>query len=346
MEEITRALDLIGITLPQGLSNISMLSLIGVGFAVVVVLWLLFRKKKQPQSESVTPPALAPVEAPQSNPADEAESGDKPEEQPIPDRPADAVDARLATLEGRGGDLAASVLSIRQLLESGDRETALETLRALGDSEHRAARDLRDRARTQSVGASTIKLATGDMCMGLEDFAAASQQFSQAIEALPREQDSMLAECLNKHGLASYHAGKLDDAASSFKRAGRVLERIRGLNHPDVATTLNNLAMVHQVRGDLAAAESLYQRALKIDEAAIGNEEGGQSLDVAADLNNLALLYMNQHLYEDAAPLLQRSLDIKEALLDVDHPSLDTGRRNYAELQRALSETDATGASD
>jgi len=44
------------------------------------------------------------------------------------------------------------------------------------------------------------------------------------------------------------------------------------VNHPNVARDLNNLAILLQSTGDNAAAESLYRRALAIDETILGPE--------------------------------------------------------------------------
>ena len=54
-------------------------------------------------------------------------------------------------------------------------------------------------------------------------------------------------------------------------------------------------------------AEPLYQRALAIDENALGADHP----DVAIDLNNLALLYHTQGKYAEAEPLYQRALAIR-----------------------------------
>jgi tetratricopeptide (TPR) repeat protein len=56
--------------------------------------------------------------------------------------------------------------------------------------------------------------------------------------------------------------------------------------HPQVATTLSNLALVYQEQGKYADAEGLFKRALGIEEKALG---AGHP-DVARTLNNLAVL--------------------------------------------------------
>jgi len=54
-----------------------------------------------------------------------------------------------------------------------------------------------------------------------------------------------------------------------------------------VATSLSNLAALHDSQDQYAKAEPLYNRALAIREKALGPEHP----DVATSLNNLAMLY-------------------------------------------------------
>ena len=57
--------------------------------------------------------------------------------------------------------------------------------------------------------------------------------------------------------------------------------------------------------GDYAKAEPLYQRALKIDEKALGPDH-----PILPALNNLAELYRSMGDYAKAEPLYQRALKI------------------------------------
>ena len=69
-------------------------------------------------------------------------------------------------------------------------------------------------------------------------------------------------------------------------------------DHPAVAKSLNNLALLYQVQGKYAEAEPLYKRSLKIREKALGKEHPV----VAHSLNNLATVYQAQDRYAEAEP--------------------------------------------
>jgi hypothetical protein len=51
-----------------------------------------------------------------------------------------------------------------------------------------------------------------------------------------------------------------------------ISEKALGVEHPDVATSLNKLAGLYRVQGQYAEAEPLYQRSLAIREKALGPE--------------------------------------------------------------------------
>jgi tetratricopeptide (TPR) repeat protein len=86
---------------------------------------------------------------------------------------------------------------------------------------------------------------------------------------------------------------------------------VLGHEHPDVGTSLNNLALLYEVQGRYAEAESLYKRSLGIREKALGPDHP----DVGASLNNLARLYRDQGRHPEAEPLYKRSLAIREKAL-------------------------------
>jgi len=110
------------------------------------------------------------------------------------------------------------------------------------------------------------------------------------------------------------------------------LSSILGPDHPDAATSLNNLADLYRGQREYAQAEPLYQRSLSIREKALGPNHP----DVASTLNSLAELYIAQGKYAAAEPLLKRALAIWEKALGPDHPnlaiSLEISLKDYAEL--------------
>jgi tetratricopeptide (TPR) repeat protein len=94
-------------------------------------------------------------------------------------------------------------------------------------------------------------------------------------------------QILNQQVTELYRTGKYESAVLEAKRALEVAENSAGLDHPDVATSLNTLANLHSVQGQYAKAEPLCKRSLAIREKALGPNHP----DVAQSLNNLVALY-------------------------------------------------------
>jgi CHAT domain-containing protein/tetratricopeptide (TPR) repeat protein len=112
------------------------------------------------------------------------------------------------------------------------------------------------------------------------------------------------------------------------ERAVTIKERALGTDHPEVATSLNNLGNVLNATGDYAAARPLHERALAIREKALGPDHP----DVATSLNNLAGLFWRAGDFTTARPLHERALEIRERALGPDHPDVATSLSNLAVL--------------
>ncbi len=103
-----------------------------------------------------------------------------------------------------------------------------------------------------------------------------------------------------------------------------------GPDHPDLATSLNNLAGLYQAQGKYGEAEPLYKRSLAVLEKALGPDHS----HVATSLDNLAALYQAHGRYGAAEPLYKRSLVIVEKALGPEHPTVAQALENYAALLR------------
>ena len=167
-----------------------------------------------------------------------------------------------------------------------------------------------------------------------------------------------------------YNDSRYSEAIPIARRLLELLQKDLGPEHPDVAQSLNNLAMLYVEQRGYSDAEPLYKRSLAIYEAKLGKDHpdvastlnnlanvyelqgkyadaeafyqrslairekvhGPDHPAVAVSLNNLALLYDNQGRYSDAEPLYKRSLAIREKVLGPDHPDVGTAFNNLAQL--------------
>ena len=119
---------------------------------------------------------------------------------------------------------------------------------------------------------------------------------------------------------------KYKEAATLLNDALQIREKTLGPDHPAVAATLNNLAVLFGKRSKYKEAEPLCKRALEIREKCLGHDHP----DVAKQLNNLALLCQNQGKYEEVEKYYKRALDIYIKKLGPDDPNVAKTKNNLA----------------
>ena len=161
--------------------------------------------------------------------------------------------------------------------------------------------------------------------------------------------------------------GEYAKAEPLYQEALRIRQKVLGPEHPDTATSLNNLAVLYRHMGEYAKAEPLYQEALRIRRRFLGQNiptrrpasitwpcctrrwastpkpnrstrkrsgstrrSLGQNIPTRRhSLNNLAELYQAMGEYAKAEPLLQEALRIRQKVLGPEHPDTATASTTW-----------------
>jgi tetratricopeptide (TPR) repeat protein len=146
---------------------------------------------------------------------------------------------------------------------------------------------------------------------------AMSFKMRQGAEAVAREKAADAAMFL---GQSLYQQGKYRQSAEAYEEAAA--------RRPEDGMVLNNLGLSWADAGEYGKAETLYRRALAINEKALGSGH----YRVATNLSNLANLRQDKGDYAAAEPLFRRALAIDEKALGPDHPTVSTDLNNLAGL--------------
>ena len=133
---------------------------------------------------------------------------------------------------------------------------------------------------------------------------------------------------LHQIGLYLYDRVAYTEAEPLYQQARAIYEKVLGSDHPSLADTLNDLALLYKSQGHYAEAKPLYQQARAIYEKVLGPDHSY----LAITLGNLATLYKEQGHYVEAEPLYQQARTIKEKALGPDHPSLAATLGSLARL--------------
>src|SRR6266699_3350763 len=130
------------------------------------------------------------------------------------------------------------------------------------------------------------------------------------LSALPAHSQQPDWDELTADAKAAGQQGNYSQAAALYKQALEIQEETLGPDDPEVATSLNNLAVVYQDERKDAEAEPLYNRAL-----AIWKDTGQlESPEALTTITSLGDIYRSQGKYGEAAPLYEQALAIwKEA---------------------------------
>jgi CHAT domain-containing protein/Tfp pilus assembly protein PilF len=197
-------------------------------------------------------------------------------------------------------------------------------------------RDEFDAARTAWQEASTIRT----QLYGKNDWRAADARQSlrdvdiRARLTVAERRELFTAEQANSQVVTLYRKGDFRHAIRFAEQAANIRRRLLGDQHPDTATSLNNLAEVYRSLGDYAKAEPLCRQALEIRKKVLGENHP----NTATSLNNLALLYQLLGDYAKAESLDRRALEIRKKVLGENHTETAASLNNLAELYQSLGD--------
>jgi len=122
---------------------------------------------------------------------------------------------------------------------------------------------------------------------------------------------------------------QLDAALALADSALRLTRKsIVGGDHPNLAESIGNMAVLYYESGLFDKAEPFYIEALAISRRIFK----GNHPSLAIDINNMASYYYVTGRYTEAEPLFEEALDIKRRFYKSDHPDLALSINNMASL--------------
>ena len=129
-------------------------------------------------------------------------------------------------------------------------------------------------------------------------------------------------------GLGRFYKGQglYQVAEFWYQQLVKVCQTLFTGDHPNVASSLNNLASLYHNQGKYSEAEPLYLDALEMRKRLFTSDHP----NVATSLNNLASLYDSQGKYSKAEPLYLDALEMRKQLFTGDHPDVAQSLNNLA----------------
>jgi tetratricopeptide (TPR) repeat protein len=134
------------------------------------------------------------------------------------------------------------------------------------------------------------------------------------------------ALALSQLGHLLMNQGKYKEAWESHRQALELREKALGPEHPDVATSISNLASAAWWMGRYDEAVEKAERAVTLQSKALGPEHP----EVMKTLIISAGTLFEVGRYEDALKRHERVLELQEKVLGVEHPSVSISLTNIA----------------
>ncbi len=165
--------------------------------------------------------------------------------------------------------------------------------------------------------------------------AVALKEWADVAEKMARD-DRARAGLLASLGNALIGEGQYAEGRTRTERALALREQTMGPDHPDVAASLNDMAIMYLRTSEPDKALANYERALAIWQNALGPEHP----DVAICLLNLGNALEALHRYPEARTANERALEIWQQALGPEHPNVGAALTNLGNKFRYTGEYD------
>ena len=152
---------------------------------------------------------------------------------------------------------------------------------------------------------------------------------------IPGEADTVKARRYNNIGWVYYNSmGDYDKALEYYQNALKIREEKLGLEHPDTATSYNNIGLIYKKKGENNKALKYYELSLEVRKKVLGPDHP----DTATSYDNIGGVYNSKDEYKKALEYYQNALKIREEKLGLEHPDTASSYNNIGLVYYAKGE--------
>ena len=146
--------------------------------------------------------------------------------------------------------------------------------------------------------------------------------------------DKGRGDCLLMLGNVYKDMGEYSKALSSYERSLEIKKVALPPNHPDLASSYNNIGIVYYNMGEYSKALSSHKRSLEIKKVALPPNHP----NLASSYNNIGMVYYNTGEYSKALSYYEQSLEIKKVALPPNHPDFAGSYNNIGMVYHEMGE--------
>jgi serine/threonine-protein kinase len=148
--------------------------------------------------------------------------------------------------------------------------------------------------------------------------------------------DAHVAALLKDLGMVRLQRNELDTAAEALNKSLEIRRSVLGADHPDIAETLQALAMVEQNRESSMPPRRTTGKRWRYERASWARV----TRTPRRTRNNLASLLYQRQDFAGAAPIFRESMELQREALGPDHPRSATSMANLGVTLMTLGDLD------
>ena len=237
-----------------------------------------------------------------------------------------ALKSQIDSYEGNDSIIAEIKKSANRALSKLDWKDADQLLEKAAVRDIEIAKDLEHKRRERQISSAESTAQRADAVLIGFEYLLAAERYLLAVDRLPEETDVLRAGYLNYAAVNFDKGGRYEEAEPLYRKGLEIFQRVLGKEHPDTATSYNNVAYILDAQGRYEKAEPLYRKGLEIRQRVLGEEHS----DTANSYNNVASNLNAQGRYEEAEPLYRKNMEILQRVLGKEHPFTAISYNNVA----------------
>ena len=172
----------------------------------------------------------------------------------------------------------------------------------------------------------------GKLLIQLAKFDKAKELYAILLEQTSDQNEK--ADIFHQFGQINHNQGEYSKALEYYEKSLEIIKKSLPANHPDLATSYNNIGGVYDNMGEYSKALEYYEKDLEIRK----NTLPANHPSLATSYNNIGTVYNSMGEYSKALEYYEKSLEIMKNTLPANHPSLATSYSNIGSVYNNVGE--------
>ena len=174
----------------------------------------------------------------------------------------------------------------------------------------------------------------GKLLIQSGDFDEAEQLYDLLLERTSLDDEGQISFLNHQLGHVKQSQGEYSKALEYYEKSHEIYVKSLPPNHPDLATSYNNIGLVYSDMGQYSKALEYYEKDLEITRKSLPPNHPS----LATSYSNIGQVYSDMGEYSKALEYHEKSMEIQRKSLPPNHPSLATSYNNIGGVYSNMGE--------